>query len=90
MERSLDSRVARISRTDALADGGAAEKLHRFGCMMPAADLVECSNCHSFFAAASGEDVFFHATCGCRYAADRLEQSAVPGDATGFDHRVPA
>lgn len=33
--------------------------------MMPAADLVECSNCDGMFAAASLDDVFYHATGRC-------------------------
>lgn len=32
---------------------------------MNPADLVECSNCESWFAAASADDLFYHVTSRC-------------------------
>jgi len=37
--------------------------------MTPPPDLVECSNCEGLFAAASTDEVFYHATCRCRREA---------------------
>ncbi|HEY0156202.1 MAG TPA: hypothetical protein VGF28_02825 [Thermoanaerobaculia bacterium] len=37
--------------------------------MTPAPDLVECVNCDCLFAAASLDDVFYHATSRCRHDA---------------------
>jgi hypothetical protein len=34
--------------------------------MTPPADLIECTNCDCWFAGASLDDVFYHATCACR------------------------
>ncbi|HYO76758.1 MAG TPA: hypothetical protein VE010_09875 [Thermoanaerobaculia bacterium] len=33
--------------------------------MTPPPDLVECVNCDGLFAAASLDDIFYHATAGC-------------------------
>lgn len=33
--------------------------------MTPAPELVECANCDCWFAGASLDDVFFHATARC-------------------------
>lgn len=33
--------------------------------MTPAPELVECANCACWFAGASLDDVFYHATAGC-------------------------
>ncbi len=37
--------------------------------MTPAPELVECANCDCLFAAASLDDVFYHATARCRHEA---------------------
>ena len=37
--------------------------------MTPAPELVECTNCDCLFAAASLDDVFYHATARCRREA---------------------
>jgi hypothetical protein len=29
-------------------------------------DLIECANCDDWFAGASLDEVFYHATCACR------------------------
>ena len=34
--------------------------------MTPSGDLVECANCDCWFAGASLDEVFRHATCACR------------------------
>ena len=34
--------------------------------MTPPPDLIECSNCDCWFAGASLDEVFYHATCACR------------------------
>ena len=35
----------------------------------PALELVECTNCDCLFAAASPDEVFYHATARCRREA---------------------
>jgi uncharacterized paraquat-inducible protein A len=34
--------------------------------MTPASELVECDNCDCLFAAASVDEIFYHATARCR------------------------
>ena len=34
--------------------------------MTPPPDLIECSNCDCWFAGASLDELFYHATCACR------------------------
>jgi len=34
--------------------------------MTPATELVECDNCDCLFAAASVDEIFYHATARCR------------------------
>jgi hypothetical protein len=41
-------------------------------------DLIECSNCHSWFADASADEVFYHATCAC--CRDREIAAPSPND----------
>ena len=33
--------------------------------MIPAGDLIECTNCDCWFAGASLDEVFYHGTCAC-------------------------
>ena len=42
--------------------------------MTPATELVECDNCDCLFAAASVDEIFYHATARCR----RDARSKVP------------
>jgi hypothetical protein len=36
--------------------------------MTPPSDLARCSHCDCLFAAAASDEIFFHATRGCRRA----------------------
>ena len=44
--------------------------------MTPATDLVQCANCDGLFTSASSDDVFYHATCGCRRDAPAVSPRA--------------
>ena len=49
--------------------------------MTPPADLIECANCDCWFAGASLDEVFYHATCACRRELAIAEMASPPAAA---------